>query len=115
MDEYMSNKWVITPEKVQVVIGKIIELSQPRKIILFGSYIRGNTHLNSDLDILIVTKNEVESPRKESIRIRHALKGIHISMDILVISESKLKELANVPWLIYREAIKYGSVVYETT
>ncbi|MBU0600558.1 nucleotidyltransferase domain-containing protein [bacterium] len=110
----MSNKWAITPEKVQTIIQKIIELSQPRKIILFGSYIRGNSHLNSDLDILIVTKDEMESPRKESVRIRHALKGTHISMDILVISESKLKELANVPYLIYKEAIRHGKVIYES-
>lgn len=110
----MKSKWAITPEKVQTAMQKIIELSKPRKIIIFGSYVRGGIHLNSDLDILIVTNNEIESPRKESIRIRHALKGIHISMDILVISESKLKELANVPGLIYREAIEHGSVIYET-
>ena len=36
----------------------------PRKIILFGSYIRGDMHLNSDLDILIVTGDEIKNPRK---------------------------------------------------
>ena len=31
-------KWEITSEKVQKVISKIIEISNPRKLILFGSY-----------------------------------------------------------------------------
>ena len=52
-------------------------------------------HLNSDLDVLVVTGDEIENPRKESVRIRRALKGILMPMDILVIQESSLKEIAN--------------------
>jgi predicted nucleotidyltransferase len=111
----MKSLWAITPEKVQTVIQKIIEVSQPRKLILFGSYVRGDTNLNSDLDILVVTGDKIESPRKESVRIRRALKGIVMSMDILVVPESKLEGLVSVPGLIYREAIKNGRVVYESS
>jgi len=111
----MNSLWAITPEKVQDVIQKIVEVSQPRKLILFGSYVRGDTNSNSDLDILVVTSNKIESPRKESVRIRRALKGIVMSMDILVVPESKLEDLASVPGLIYREAIKNGRVVYESS
>ena len=111
----MNSLWAITPEKVQTAIKKIIEVSRPRKLILFGSYVSGNMHLNSDLDILVVTGDEIESPRKESVRIRRALKGIMMSMDIVVVPESKLQELVNVPGLIYREAMRDGKVVYETS
>jgi predicted nucleotidyltransferase len=110
----MSSLWVITPEKVQTAIKRIIEVSRPRKLILFGSYVRGNMDLNSDLDILVVTGDNIENPRKESVRIRRALKGIVMSMDILVVPESKLQELVNVPGLIYREAMRDGEVVYES-
>jgi predicted nucleotidyltransferase len=111
----MNSLWTITPEKVQKVIQKIVEVSQPRKLILFGSYIRGDTNSNSDLDILVVASDKIDSPRKESVRIRRALKGIVMSMDILVVPESRLKELASAPGLIYREAIKNGKVVYESS
>jgi len=110
----MTSLWAITPEKVQAAIQKIIETSQPRKLILFGSYASGNMHPNSDLDVLVITGNEIENPRRESARIRRALKGIVMSIDILVVSENKLKELASTPGLIYREAIKNGKVVYES-
>lgn len=111
----MDSLWTITPEKVQKVIRKIVEVSQPRKLILFGSYIRGDMHSNSDLDILVVASDKIDSPRKESVRIRRALKGIVMSMDILVVPENELRKLATVPGLIYREAIKNGRVVYESS
>ena len=110
----MAASWEITPQKVQAAIQKIIETSNPAKLILFGSYISGKTHINSDLDVLVVTKNEIESPRKESVRIRRALKGIGMSMDILVAQADRIEELANTPGSIYREALRHGKVVYES-
>ena len=111
----MSVLWEITPQKVQMVIQKIIEISQPRKLILFGSFAHGDMHMSSDLDILVITGDDIKNTRRESIRIRRALKGIIMSMDILVVQESKLEELANAPGLIYREALKCGKVVYESS
>lgn len=110
----MAVAWEITPQKVKAVIDKIIAISKPRKIILFGSYVKGNTNINSDLDVLVVAGEEVENPRKESVRIRRALKGILMPMDIIVVGEATLEEIANIPGLIYREAIKNGRVVYES-
>jgi uncharacterized protein len=110
----MTVSWEITPLKIQQVIEKIVALANPKKMILFGSYVQGETHKNSDLDILIVTGKEVESSRKESIRIRRGLKGINMPMDILVVPEDKFEELAHTHGLIYREAIAKGRVVYES-
>lgn len=110
----MIISWKVTPKKVKAVINKIIETSRPHKIIIFGSYVRGAINLNSDLDVLVITGNEVRNPRKESVRIRRALKGILMPMDILVIQESSLEKVANTPGLIYRDAIKNGKIVYES-
>ncbi len=109
----MTAAWEVTPQKVKAVIEKIVELSNPRKVILFGSYVTGNMNVNSDVDVLVVER-EVENPRKESIRIRRALKGILMPMDILVVQEDVLAEAADTPGLIYREAIRTGRVVYES-
>lgn len=105
----------ITPQKVEAVIKKIVEISNPLKVILFGSYVRQSTHLNSDLDVIVVTKEDIQHPRKESVRIRRALKGVSMPMDILVVSGSKFAEMAEIPGLIYMEAVKNGKVVYEST
>jgi predicted nucleotidyltransferase len=112
-EESVNIPWKVTPEKVQAVVKKIIEISSPQKLILFGSYIRGEIHRDSDLDVMVVTDDGIDDVRKESVRIRRALKGLRMPMDILVIRESMLRELADKPGMIYREAIRHGEVVYE--
>ena len=107
--------WEITPQKVETAIKKIIAVSQPKKLILFGSYISGTINRNSDLDFLVITGDDIKNPRKESIRIRRSLKGIQMPIDILVVPESKMEKVAKVPGLIYREALTKGKVVYEST
>jgi predicted nucleotidyltransferase len=109
----MGTAWEVTPQKVQAAVEKIIDTAHPRQIILFGSYARGRMHRDSDLDVLVVAEGPVCNPRQESVRIRRALRGIGMPMDILVVAESRLKELADTPGLIYREALREGKIVYD--
>ncbi len=111
----MDVSWAITPEKVAAVVQRIASLAQPRQVILFGSVVRGATTKDSDVDLLVVIADETVSQRQESVRIRRALADISMPMDILVVSERRLAELAHAPGLIYREALRHGRVVYEAT
>jgi predicted nucleotidyltransferase len=110
----MNPSWAITPEKIGESIRRIVEVALPRRVILFGSAARGVTTRDSDVDFLVVAADRIESPRKESVRIRRALRGINMAIDIVVVRESRLLVLADRPGLIYREAIRTGRVVYES-
>jgi predicted nucleotidyltransferase len=110
----MSDVWRITPEKVQAAVDRVVEACSPRRIILFGSYASGKLHSDSDLDLLVVMSGSIDNPRKESVRIRRALKGLLIPVDIVVIEEDQLASLSDVPGLVYREAVRNGRVVYES-
>lgn len=110
-----KHTWEVTPEKVEAVIGKIIEASQPVKLILFGSYISGRYDSNSDLDVLVVVGGtREENTRKESVRIRRVLRGISMPMDIIVVLQSEWERWKDTPGLIYREALLNGKIVYES-
>jgi uncharacterized protein len=109
----MQASWTITPEKIDAAIKRIVSVAHPRKVILFGSVVAGKPDIHSDVDILVVTGDEIESSRQESVRIRRALRGISMPMDILVIPEKRLQELADQPGLVYREAVRHGQIVYE--
>jgi predicted nucleotidyltransferase len=110
----MSEIWRITPEKIQAAIDRVVEACSPKRIILFGSGASGKLHRDSDLDLLVVMNRSIENPRKESVRIRRALRGLLIPADIVVIEEDQLAGLADLPGLIYREAVRKGRVVYES-
>jgi len=66
------------------------------------------------LDVLVVTSQEVESPRRESVRLRNSVSGINIPMDIVVVPFSRFQTLREKLGLIYREADRHGKVVYES-
>lgn len=114
MSSTREYSWAVTSEKVDRVVQKIVEIAMPRKIILFGSFVKGTTTLNSDLDVLVITGEDQENPRKESVRIRRALRGISMPMDIIVIPERDWIRVRNCPGTIFREALREGRVVYES-
>ncbi len=60
----MDAPWRITKEKVEQALTRIVEVSKPRKVILFGSYVRGMVDRNSDLDILVVTADDIGRPER---------------------------------------------------
>ena len=108
----MSKAWAVTPTKVRAAIDRVVQIAHPQRVILFGSAARRKRAPN-DVDLLIVSRRDVKSPRRESVRIRRALRGITMPIDILVISKHHLHELAQQPGLVYREALREGKVVYD--
>ncbi len=98
---------------MKAVLERLIAVARPRKIILFGSYVRGQVGPDTDLDVLVVTENCVSNPRTESVRLRDAVSDVDMSMDILVVPEAQFDALRDTPGLIYREACEQGRLVYE--
>jgi predicted nucleotidyltransferase len=113
MNDAAQVPWAITPEKVEEAVRRLVEAGRPRKLILFGSYVHGETDRDSDLDVLVVTEDEVENTRKESARLRRLLRGLRLGVDLLVVREADFNRLKDRIGLIYREAVRDGRVVYE--
>ena|SRR5438034_884485 len=112
-DAMQTAPWAITPQKVEQAVRRLVEAGRPRKVILFGSYVRGETHRDSDLDVLVVTDNAVSNVRTESARLRHALRGLRLGVEVLAVREGDFNRLKDRIGLIYREALRHGKVVYE--
>lgn len=114
MNRTAQPPWAVTPKKVQEAVRRIAELVRPRRIILFGAYVRGETHLNSDVDLLVVVRGTVDHPRKASVQLQKALRHILMPLDILVVPESQWEAMKDTPGLILEEAWRHGRVVYES-
>lgn len=105
--------WSVTEEKAAAAVKRIVEVAAPRKIVLFGSFVDGRPHPDSDLDVLVIVGDGIQSPRKESVRIRRELRGIMMPIDVLVAREGDLSSLAEQKGLIFKEILDHGQVVYE--
>ncbi len=69
---------------VEVIIHRILSLTSPEKIILFGSSASGEISPDSDIDLLVVEKAPGDQ-RKESIRLRKKLCELGYPFDVIVI------------------------------
>ena len=113
MSQTLDVPWAVTPEKVDAVVRRLIETGHPRKIILFGSFVRGETNRDSDLDVLVVTDDDIANPHTESVRLRRSVRDVPMPMDILVVPVSQYERLRRRWDLIYYEATENGRLVYE--
>jgi predicted nucleotidyltransferase len=76
------------------VLGKVVKLlvdaAHPKRIILFGSYARGEQTPESDLDLLVI-EDDVADRFRERVRLRRSLAPIRMPIDVLVYSESDVR------------------------
>lgn len=79
------------------------------KVILFGSHARGEGRPDSDVDFLVIEPT-VGSRQMEWERLRRALDGIHLPMDILVVDQKLAERRAKVPGTAIYHALRDGRV-----
>ena len=88
------------------------EASQPKKIILFGSYGRSEPLEGSDVDLLVV-EAEVKDRVAEMTRLNRVLSPLRIAVDLLVVSQETFEYWAGTPGNVYFQAVREGKVLYE--
>ncbi|MCU0503256.1 MAG: nucleotidyltransferase domain-containing protein [Anaerolineae bacterium] len=93
------------------ITERIVAVSDPQQIILFGSQARGDARSDSDLDLLVV-KEEMESPRAEAARIYRALAGLSIPVDIVIARSDYVRRHRDVVGTVVRPALREGRVLY---
>ena len=93
------------------ITQRIVAISDPQQIILFGSQARGDARPDSDLDLLVI-KEEMESPRAEAARIYRALAGLRIPVDIVVVRSDYVRRHRDVVGTVVRPALREGRVLY---
>lgn len=104
----------IIPMETIREMGRLIgERFNPERVVLFGSYARGEADVNSDVDLLVVMDSDL--PRfEQGGPIRMALSERWIEpIDVIVRSPSVVEENKDDPYSLEHEALTDGVVLYE--
>jgi len=100
------------PELLAEIVKRIRETTTPEQVILFGSHARGTNTADSDLDLLVVVRGVAQS-RVESTRIRRALRGLLVPIDVIVATPEQIERYRDSPSMVYASALREGRVLYE--
>jgi len=102
----------ISQTLISEIVKRILGVAEPRRIIMFGSAVTGEMSKDSDIDLLVLEAAPGDT-RKESVRIRQAMRGLGYPFDIIVMAAERFEESKNVIGGIAYPANKYGKVIYE--
>lgn len=100
------------PVPLAEITQRIVEAFHPRRIVLFGSYARGDAHRDSDIDLMI----EMETAARPIDRVRavHNLFRTRTwAMDVFVYTPEELRALRGVTGTIASIIDAEGRVIYE--
>ncbi len=93
------------------LVRRIAESVQPLRIVLFGSAARGEKGPSSDLDVLVVMPDGVHR-RRTAQAIYRSLSGLGVAKDVVVVTESDVRQHGDNPSLVLCPALQYGKEIY---
>jgi len=102
---------VISADQIDIAIRTLAKAAGPARIVLFGSYARGDANDDSDLDLLVIERGVVDTA-SEMVRLRRALRPLRIPVDVLVASDDDVARLGAQPGSVVYWALREGRAVH---
>ncbi len=104
---------MLTPQAIREAAQRAAAAAtSPAKVIVFGSYGRGDADEGSDLDLMVVER-ELKDKGEEYLRLRAAIGHLGVGVDLLLYSEHEFERRSQVPGTVLYWARKEGQVVHD--
>lgn len=106
-------------EKIDTVLLKeavqrLVTALNPEQIYLYGSQAYGQTHKDSDVDLLIVVTESNLPIHKRAAGAYRVLRGLFLPADIKVVTHSEFEKYAKWFSSIERVVADKGQLLYES-
>ena len=93
-------------------IERLVAGFDPLRIIVFGSYARGDAQPESDLDLLVVVAH-LGDKRETAVGMIKALRGLRAAIDVVPTDPDEIARRGETPGDVLRSALREGKAVYE--
>jgi uncharacterized protein len=93
---------------------KLVDSFDPLSIYLFGSNVWGKPNINSDIDILMIIDDSIDSKAKRATKAYRALRGVSMGpLDILIRTKKEISKLSNEKMSLINKILFDGKKLYE--
>lgn len=103
---------MISEQTIQQAAQLLGEAAKPAKVILFGSYARGDAQEDSDLDFLVI-EQDLHDKFHEMVRLRQVLRPLRVPVDVLVYSQAEIDQQQDTCSAAVYSALREGRVLYD--
>ncbi len=103
-----------TPERelYDEIVRRILLVTNPEKVVIFGSRARGDYRPDSDVDVLII--GESSQPRHVRSRpLYRAMASLPVEVDIMMYTPQEAEDWRGVHQALVTRATREGLLVYE--
>ncbi|MBF0633198.1 MAG: nucleotidyltransferase domain-containing protein [Nitrospinae bacterium] len=98
--------------EIRQMAVEIAKAFNPHKIILFGSYARGDATAESDVDLLVIMDSD-DSPPRRSVGMYRLLNDYVTPVEILVRTPAEVESYKNASFSVIHAALREGITLYE--
>lgn len=95
------------------IIEYAVSVTRPEKIVLFGSYARGNNNIYSDIDLIIITEHNYLK-QESAGRIKEFARNLSLRADVFIHTPRELALAMKKPSSFLAQNIKDGTTVYQS-
>ncbi len=103
-----------TTEVIDEIGTRLARTAPPNsRVVLFGSHARGDADPGSDFDVLVI-ELEVEDTVAEAVRLRRALRGLRVPIDVVVVDDDLARRRGAVKGTMVERALREGRELVHT-
>jgi predicted nucleotidyltransferase len=95
-------------------IDRIVNRVQPERIYLYGSHAYGQPHDDSDIDLLVITRDTSSPARQQVVAMYSALRGLLLPIEIKVDTRDEFERRSHWISSLERVVAEKGRIVYES-
>jgi len=100
------------PPILSQIVQRLVKAYQPEQIYLFGSAARRDTQTDSDLDLMVIVRDEALPERRRSRLAYQVLRGTGIAVDVLVWTKRSFEERLHLEASLPSTVVREGRLIY---
>jgi predicted nucleotidyltransferase len=104
---------MVSNATIQAMVDRIVERFRPERVVLFGSYARGEATEDSDVDLLVEFERDPREDRWSDPIRRALVDDFVVPTDLVVCTREMVDKYRDNPYSLIHHAFAEGRVLYE--